>query len=100
MTTSCIASGDAVIAPLVNIGGYAGELRTLFDQIKEAVATSVDRVGPETNTELTRLVEEEVPEALEFIEGSVQKLERQIHAILQLSRLGRHRGAFRLNPAK
>ncbi len=76
-------------APLINIGGYAGELRSLLDEMKNAMAASVDRLEPEARRKINDLFEEDVPEALGFIQGSVQRLERQIDAILQLSRLGR-----------
>ena len=75
--------------PLVNIGGYANELRSLVDEIKEAVGPLVEGLDPESGRKVNRLFEEDLPEALGFIEGSVDKLERQIEAILQLSRVGR-----------
>jgi signal transduction histidine kinase len=68
-------------APLINIKGFSGELEHAF-------------------TDLTPLLEktdaskadykEEVPQALKFISGSVQKIDYLIEALLRLSRVGRY----------
>ena len=49
----------------------------------------VPRLEGRQRAEVTRALEDDIPEALGFIETSVMRMDRLIQAILQLSRLGR-----------
>lgn len=73
-------------APLVNIMGFTAELETvarrLADILNSARAVRPETIYPETDT----LVEQDLPEAIHFISASTRKMDRLIHAILQLSR--------------
>ena len=76
-------------APLVNIKGFASELGVAIGEINQALAPSVlKRLEETSRRNLEEQLHEEVPAALRFIETSADKLDRQINAILKLSRLG------------
>jgi signal transduction histidine kinase len=76
-------------SPLVNVLGFTSEL----DAAARPIAELLDRVeaeAPALVSEAVRLaVREDIPEAIGFIRGSTQKMDRLINAILKLSREGR-----------
>lgn len=76
-------------APLINIVGFTKELETAAQSIKAAFAPG--RIGQDDPVvaEAARAVEEDLPEALKFIESSTSRMDHLIAAILTLSRLGR-----------
>ena len=76
-------------APLINLHGFARELRTACTVLTQALPDLVSRLGARQGAAVTRALEEDIPEALSFIETSVTRMDRLIQAILQLSRLGR-----------
>lgn len=75
-------------APLVNIKGFAGEL----DYSLEILRASLDHLLPHLDdtrrADLTTAIQQDIPEALDFINSSVCRMNRLINAILKLSRLG------------
>jgi signal transduction histidine kinase len=78
-------------SPLVNIKGFAGELRVGLDTIyklSQPLLTHLDGLEQEA---FKRTIEEDLPEALTFINSSADRMDYFTNAILQLSRLGRHR---------
>jgi PAS domain S-box-containing protein len=77
-------------APLVNMKGFASELRLALDEIQSVVETILPHLDEEQKQKITRALQEDVPEALEFIDSSVTYMDRFIHALLKLSRLGRY----------
>lgn len=68
-------------APLINIKGFSEELSLAFEKIHPHLEKNEDKnlIG----------VQEEVPQALKFITGSVKKIDYLIEALLKLSRLGK-----------
>lgn len=70
-------------APLINIKGFSGELEHAFNEISPLL----DQLPADANTKSE--YKEEVPQALKFISGSVQKIDYLIEALLRLSRVGR-----------
>jgi PAS domain S-box-containing protein len=81
-------------APLVNIKGFAGEFAFVARDIRSLVGNHLDRFSDEERQKLTVLLEKDVPEAVEFIGSSVNRMDNLISAILKLSRAGRRQ----LNP--
>lgn len=78
-------------SPLVNVMGFTAELDAARKQIAEYIDTLFTD-APEHADENVRLaVDEDLPEALEFIRTSTAKMDRLINAILQLSRQGQRR---------
>ncbi|MCD6518508.1 MAG: PAS domain S-box protein, partial [Anaerolineae bacterium] len=81
-------------APLVNLKGFAAELRAALEEIQPAVQLGLGEL-PEEKQETARLAfEEDIPEALGFIESSVDRMDKFISAVLRLSRLGRRELVF------
>lgn len=68
-------------APLINIKGFSGELEHAF--------TDLGPLLEKSENSLIADYKEEVPQALKFISGSVQKIDYLIEALLRLSRIGR-----------
>jgi signal transduction histidine kinase len=78
-------------APLINLKGFAGELRYAYDALEPAIEAALPRLDEEQQQAVTRAYKEDGPEALEFIETSVERMDRLIAALLQLSRMGRRK---------
>ena len=81
-------------APLVNLKGFAAELRAALAVLGSAVTTALPHLDERQREEATLALQEDVPEALEFIESSVDRMDRFINAVLKLSRLGRRELRF------
>ncbi len=78
-------------APLVNIKGYSTELRYAADEISSLMSSVTPHLNEEQKESLSRVIKEDMPEALGFIESSANKMDYFISAILKLSHLGRHK---------
>lgn len=76
-------------APLVNLKGFAGELRLSYGTLAAALTQAWPQLPPEQAADLQRVLQQEIPEALEFIDASVTRMDTLVRAILQLSRFGR-----------
>lgn len=85
-------------APLVNIMGFTAELETSLASLQAYVAKVVDPGGkgeggtadedPAT-AEARTAIEQDLPEAIDFIRSSTRKMDGLINAILKISRDGR-----------
>lgn len=75
--------------PLINIKGFAGELRSSVNDIHEIIHTIKKHCGAEHQHQLQEIFDNDIPEALDFIETSVAKINHLTQAVLKLSRLGR-----------
>ncbi len=76
-------------APLINLHGFAGELRAACTVLTAALPALIPRLEGPQGAEVTRALEEDIPEALGFIETAVTRMDHLIESVLQLSRLGR-----------
>jgi PAS domain S-box-containing protein len=76
-------------APLVNLKGFAAELRAALAVIGSAVITALPTLDEEQRLAVTTALQEDLPEALGFIDSSVTRMDHFINALLELSRLGR-----------
>lgn len=76
-------------APLINLKGFASELRTACDVLQAVLPMSLPHLEASQRAEVTRTLDQDIPEALGFIDTSVTRMDHLIRAILHLSRLGR-----------
>ncbi len=78
-------------APLVNLKGFASELRSGLEVVKEGCDEMLPLVDPARREKMIYTLQEDIPESLRFIESSVSNMDTFTKAILKLSRLGRLR---------
>lgn len=75
-------------APLVNLKGFSGELGLALQELEPLFEKGLATLDGEERRRMEELFRGEVPEALEFISSSADRMERLINGILKLSRLG------------
>lgn len=78
-------------APLVNLKGFSAELRDSMEILSPHLQQLMDGVDDTTREQLVMALEEDIPEALGFIETSVTRMDGFINSVLKLSRIGRRR---------
>jgi signal transduction histidine kinase len=76
-------------APLVNLKGFSSELSRALRELAPLFESGVSLLKADERCKMEELFQKDVPEALEFIDSSVNRMDRLINAILKLSRLGR-----------
>lgn len=76
-------------APLINMKGFISELRLAWNEIQSMIEPVLPSLDEEQRQILTYTLQEDVPEALEFIDSSATHMDHFITALLKLSRLGR-----------
>lgn len=75
--------------PLINLKGFAAELRLALETVHSALDPVLPQMGEAQRSAVTAALQEEIPEAINFIEHSVARIDSFVGAILKLSRLGR-----------
>ncbi|MFH1673145.1 MAG: ATP-binding protein [Pseudomonadota bacterium] len=76
-------------APLINLKGFSDELAYSLKEGKTLLNKYIAHVDEKERAEFTTIFEQDVPEAIEFISSSVNRMDGLINAILKLSRIGR-----------
>lgn len=76
-------------APLVNIKGFSSELRSAFEMLNSKISDTLAQLPEEDKEEISDIMKEEIPEALQFIDASATRMGNLIDSVLKLSRLGR-----------
>lgn len=76
-------------APLVNLKGFSAELRSALGVLRSVMDKVLPHLDEEERRSAALAIEEDIPEALEFIDSSVTRMDGFINAVLKLSRVGR-----------
>jgi signal transduction histidine kinase len=76
-------------SPLVNVLGFTSELNEARKTIRAFLETLFERHPALRDEAAWIAVDEDLPEALDFIRKSTEKMDRLINSILELSRQGR-----------
>ncbi|MBI5567454.1 MAG: hypothetical protein HY870_21320 [Chloroflexi bacterium] len=76
-------------APLVNLNGFAAELKSAINVVNAVLPSAPAAHESEQFSAAARALREDIPEALAFIDASVTRMDHYISALLRLSRLGR-----------
>lgn len=80
-----VASHD-LRGPLVNIEGFAGEIRRALEEIKVLLEHS--ELTAQSREILRQIIESDIRESLHFISAGTAKMDSLLSGLLQLSRLG------------
>jgi PAS domain S-box-containing protein len=83
-------------APLINLKGFSSELERAVGMVTATLEPALARLAPAEREEVETALEEDIPEALDFIRSAVTRMDNLTNAILRLSRLGRRE----LNPTQ
>ncbi|MFP4500512.1 MAG: ATP-binding protein [Candidatus Hydrogenedentota bacterium] len=81
-------------SPLVNLKGFVAELRMALDVVTPAARAGLRHLEPEPRQRAQAAVDEDVPEALRFVESATTRMDRLLNAILRLNREGRREMRF------
>lgn len=76
-------------APLINIQGFVSELRASLASVQDVLSVALPHLSDEQRQQLQTALDEDIPEAFDFIQSAVGRMDHFINAILKLSRLGR-----------
>ena len=79
------ATSHDLRSPLLNIQGFTAELCRSCVQLREQISGEI----LESNPNLKTILEEEIPEASNYILAGVEKMDKLLRAIVRVSRLGR-----------
>jgi PAS domain S-box-containing protein len=82
-------------APLVNLRGFSAELRRALDGVLPLARQALNALPAADQRMAHDAIDEDIPEALGFIDSSVTRMDTFINAVLKLSRIGRRELAFR-----
>lgn len=76
-------------APLVNIRGFVGEMRFAYEVLEPYITQQYEQLPEQERNRLSTAFDEDMPEAMNFIDTSVIRMDQLISSVLQLSRMGR-----------
>lgn len=82
-------------APLVNLRGFSAELRRALDGVLPLARRALAALPAADQRAAHDAIEEDIPEALGFIDSSVTRMDSFINAVLKLSRIGRRELVYR-----
>ncbi len=74
-------------APLVNLQGFSRELNHACDDLRERISNS--SLSPQARARIERTINEDIGEALRYLQTAVLRASHIIDALLRLARVGR-----------
>jgi len=80
-----VASHD-LRTPLINIHGFSQRLHSLMQTIRKHLPDVAD--PSHEKAEVVKIMDEKIPRTLEFIDTNVDKMDKLINGLLQISRTG------------
>jgi PAS domain S-box-containing protein len=87
-------------SPLINMMGFSRELLQSLSGISDILGPHEqairDLLGTRDFAALTNLIDQDMPESLQFITGAVERMDRLTRALLNLSRIGQHEQSLSL----
>jgi signal transduction histidine kinase len=75
-------------SPLINLKGFASELRLATETIRDAISNA-QILDTQASQNVQQAIEKDIPQALSFIESAVMHMDHLTSAVLNLSRMGR-----------
>ncbi len=75
-------------APLVSLQGFSADLRQSIDAVRKSAAAWLANLPESERAEVAQALQETIPEDLDFIEGSVTRMDHLTGSLLSLSRAG------------
>ncbi|MCH9650117.1 MAG: HAMP domain-containing histidine kinase [Deltaproteobacteria bacterium] len=74
--------------PLINIKGFTGELRSATEQLRGALNRSRPDLQERERVVVGRALDEDLPEAIDFIDSSINRINHYVNTLLRLSHEG------------
>jgi len=88
-------------APLINLKGFTAELRSALEVLEGPMTSALPQLSEEQRQKATEALQQDIPEALDFIDSSATRMDNFVSAILKLSRIGRRELKFEsVNPTE
>jgi signal transduction histidine kinase len=76
-------------APLISLKGFSGEIRLSLDELKPLVQQAEGQTQTVNSARISTILDQELPEAVDYIDAASDRMERLLEAMRKLSRLGR-----------
>ncbi len=83
-----IVSND-LRAPLINVKGFTSELRAASGDLREALGRGRLELDAKDTEIVRRVLDEDFPEALDFVHSSVNRINHFVNTLLRLSQEGK-----------
>lgn len=74
--------------PMINIRGFLDEIKLSLDTMMPAFSNYMKSLPANDQQQVKMIVEEDIPQSMNFMNISVQNMDRMINGMLTLSRLG------------
>lgn len=76
-------------SPMVNLKGFSRELEASLFELRQLLRDEPERMPVNVRIRFSDVLDREVPESLDLISSSVDRLDRMVNALLGLARIGR-----------
>jgi PAS domain S-box-containing protein len=87
-TFTYIVSHD-LRSPMVNLKGFSSELRSAVQTISDGIDAVIPNLPVDQASAVSSAIQQDIPEALQYIDSAVSRMDHLTSAVLKLSRLGR-----------